>query len=88
MKERIATAVGAKTASRIWMGAFHSIFLRILRSRTDLLGFRHDFTIYDSADSKALIKTIIKDMVARRKGIQALDRGFNHIKRQKRARVS
>ncbi len=63
MKERIATAVGAKTASRIWMGTFHSIFLRILRSHADLLGFRHDFTIYDSADSKALIKTIIKDMV-------------------------
>ena len=63
MKERIATAVGAKTASRIWMGTFHSIFLRILRSHADLLGFRHDFTIYDSADSKSLIKTIIKDMV-------------------------
>lgn len=62
MKERVAAAVGAKTASRLWMGTFHSIFLRILRSHADLLGFRHDFTIYDAADSKALIKTIIKDM--------------------------
>ncbi len=62
MKERIAQTVGSKLASRLWMGTFHSIFLRILRSHADLLGYRHDFTIYDTADSKALIKTIIKDM--------------------------
>lgn len=62
MKERVADAVGAKTSARIWMGTFHSVFLRILRSHADLLGYRHDFTIYDAADSKALIKSIIKDM--------------------------
>lgn len=62
MKERVAQAVGEKTASRLWMGTFHSIFLRLLRSHADLLGYRHDFTIYDSADSRALIKTIIKDL--------------------------
>lgn len=62
MKERVAAAVGQKTASRIWMGTFHSIFLRLLRQHADLLGFRRDFTIYDASDSKALIKTIIKDM--------------------------
>lgn len=62
MKERVAQAVGANTSSRIWMGTFHSIFLRLLRSHADLLGYRHDFTIYDTADSRALIKTIIKDM--------------------------
>ena len=63
MKERVADAVGPKTSARIWMGTFHSVFLRILRSHADLLGYRHDFTIYDAADSKALIKSIIKDMV-------------------------
>lgn len=62
MKERIATAVGDKIASRIWMGTFHSIFLRILRSHSDILGFNKNFTIYDASDSKSLIKSIIKDL--------------------------
>lgn len=62
MKERVAAAAGIPAASKIWMGTFHSVFLRILRSHADLLGFRHDFTIYDAADSRALIKTIIKDL--------------------------
>ena len=62
MKERIEKLVGAHTASRLWMGTFHSIFLRILRQHSDRIGFKRDFTIYDSADSKSLIKLIIKDM--------------------------
>lgn len=62
MKERIAKVVGYNTARQLWMGTFHSIFSRILRANASLLGFKSDFTIYDSADSKNLIKTIIKEM--------------------------
>ena len=62
MKERIGPLVGAQTAARLWMGTFHSIFSRILRFNADKIGFKSDFTIYDSADSKSLIKMIIKDM--------------------------
>lgn len=62
MKERIAQLVDASDASQLWMGTFHSIFSRILRRNADRIGFRHDFTIYDTADSKSLIKTIIRDL--------------------------
>lgn len=62
MRERIQALVGEKTASRLWMGTFHSIFLRILRANADRIGFKSNFTIYDTADSKSLIKMIIKDM--------------------------
>ncbi len=62
MKERIAKVVGADTARKLWMGTFHSIFAKILRANAECLGFKSDFTIYDSADSKNLIKTIIKEM--------------------------
>lgn len=62
MRERIEQLVGSKTASRLWMGTFHSIFARILRYNAAHIGFRSDFTIYDTADTKSLIKTIIKNM--------------------------
>lgn len=62
MKERIEPLVGKEAASMLWMGTFHSIFSKILRINSEKIGFSHDFTIYDTADSKALLKTIIKDM--------------------------
>lgn len=62
MKERITHIVGEKVASRIWMGTFHSIFLRILRRHAEEIGFKGGFTIYDSADSRSLVKMIIKDL--------------------------
>ncbi len=62
MKERITSIVGEKTASRIWMGTFHSIFLRILRKHAEEIGFKPGFTIYDTADSRSLIKMIVKDL--------------------------
>lgn len=62
MKERIRGVVGEKVASRLKMGTFHSIFLRILRAHAEEIGFKPSFTIYDSADSKSLLKNIIKDM--------------------------
>jgi len=62
MKNRIATLVGADIAWRLQMGTFHSIFSRILRREADKIGFRSDFTIYDSQDSRNLIKAIIKEL--------------------------
>lgn len=62
MKERIARIVGDNRAKYLWMGTFHSIFSRILRIESACLGFTSQFTIYDSADSKSLIRSIIKEM--------------------------
>ena len=62
MKERIAHLVGQNTAKHLWMGTFHSIFARILRTESEIMGYPSNFTIYDSADSRSLIKSIIKDM--------------------------
>lgn len=62
MKERIARQVGQERARYLWMGTFHSIFSRILRAEAEALGFTPNFTIYDAADSKSLVKTIIKEM--------------------------
>ena len=62
MRERIEQLVGPKTASRLWMGTFHSIFARLLRQNAERIGYKSNFTIYDTADSKSLVKSIIKDM--------------------------
>lgn len=62
MKERIADMIGWHTARRLWMGTFHSIFSRILRNEAESIGFSSQFTIYDSADSKSLIKAIVKEL--------------------------
>ena len=62
MKERIARQVGAERARYLWMGTFHSVFSRILRTEAESIGFTSNFTIYDSSDSKSLIKSIIKEM--------------------------
>jgi len=61
MKNRISEMVGPNTARHLWMGTFHSIFSRILRAESETLGYPSNFTIYDSSDSKSLIKSIIKD---------------------------
>ena len=61
MKERIVPLVGQEVAGKLWMGTFHSIFYRILRTNADRIGFKHDFTIYDASDSLSLIKQIVKD---------------------------
>lgn len=61
MKERIARRVGEE-ARYLWMGTFHSIFSRILRAEAQVIGFTSSFTIYDSSDSKSLIKSIVKEM--------------------------
>ncbi len=61
MKERVATLVGSEARS-VWMGTFHSVFARILRSEGHLLGYPSNFTIYDTDDSKSLIRSIIKEL--------------------------
>ena len=62
MKSRIAGVVGPSEAKNLWMGTFHSVFARILRSEADKLGYPSNFTIYDTQDSVRLISSIIKEL--------------------------
>ena len=62
MKKRIGHLVGEHEARNIWMGTFHSVFARILRMECDKLNYPRNFSIYDTADSKNLIKDILKEM--------------------------
>ena len=61
MKERVMKLVGDSAGRNVWMGTFHSIFARILRIDGDKLGYPSNYTIYDSDDSKRLIRQIIKE---------------------------
>ena len=61
MRSRIEKVVGTQ-ARGLWMGTFHSIFAKILRREAPKIGYPSNFTIYDSADSKNLIKSIVKEM--------------------------
>ena len=62
MKKRISESVGDSQARNIWMGTFHSVFARILRSEAPLLGYPTNFTIYDTYDSERLVSNIIKEL--------------------------
>jgi DNA helicase-2/ATP-dependent DNA helicase PcrA len=62
MRERITSLSGEGTAQKLWMGTFHSIFARILRTHADRIGYKSSYTIYDTNDSRNLIKVIIRDM--------------------------
>ena len=62
MNERIARMGGEKPARRLFMGTFHSVFIRFLREYAELLGYRKDFTIYDTGDSISAIKTCLKEL--------------------------
>ncbi len=62
MKKRISEIVGTNEAKNLWMGTFHSVFARILRSESDKLGYPSNFTIYDTQDSVRLISAVIKEM--------------------------
>src|SRR6187401_2237163 len=61
MRERIEKVVGSD-ARNLWMGTFHSVFSRILRAEAHHLGYPNNFTIYDTDDSKSLIRNIVKEM--------------------------
>jgi DNA helicase-2/ATP-dependent DNA helicase PcrA len=60
MKDRISKIVGAKEAKNLWMGTFHSVFAKILRIEAEKIGYPNNFTIYDTDDSKNVIKEIVK----------------------------
>ncbi len=62
MRERIETMVPAQSAARLWMGTFHSIFSRILRQNAEVISYSRNYTIYDQADARSLIKMIIRDL--------------------------
>lgn len=62
MKSRIGKLTDEQTTRHLWMGTFHSLFARILRREAGHTGYPASFTIYDTDDSKSLIKTIIKDL--------------------------
>jgi len=62
MKARIETEVGSAISRYLWMGTFHSVFSRILRVESEIIGYPNTFTIYDTQDSKSLIKAIIKSL--------------------------
>ena len=79
MKNRIGDLVGESEAKNLWMGTFHSVFARILRTEADKLGFPSNFTIYDTQDSDRLISSIIKE--------KGLDKDIYKFK-QIRSRIS
>ncbi|GAB1403618.1 3'-5' exonuclease [Lentimicrobium sp.] len=62
MKNRVTSLIGSTEGRNVWMGTFHSIFARILRIEGHFLGYPSNFTIYDTDDSKSLIKNILKDL--------------------------
>lgn len=62
MKERIASLVGPVPGRRLWMGTFHSMLLRLLRLHADRINYPRDFTIYDAADARSLVKLIISEL--------------------------
>ena len=62
MKDRIGKLVGESEAKNLWMGTFHSVFARILRIECERINYPRNFTIYDTQDSRSLLKDIIKGM--------------------------
>ena len=62
MKGRIENEVGSNISRHLWMGTFHSVFSRILRVESAILGYPSTFTIYDTQDSKSLLKSIVKSL--------------------------
>lgn len=62
MKERITRIVSPEIVRYLWMGTFHSVFAKILRMEGERLGYKSNFTIYDSSDSKSLIRSIIREL--------------------------
>ena len=62
MKERIALMVGERKARKLYMGTFHSVFIRFLREFSESLGYPSTFTIYDTSDSVSAIKACLKEL--------------------------
>jgi DNA helicase-2/ATP-dependent DNA helicase PcrA len=62
MKNRIAALVGERKARRLYMGTFHSIFVRFLREFADRIGYPSSFTIYDQSDAQSAVKACIRQL--------------------------
>jgi DNA helicase-2/ATP-dependent DNA helicase PcrA len=62
MKERVEHILGNNEARNLYIGTFHSVFARILRSEADKLGYPNNFSIYDTDDAKSVIKTIVNEL--------------------------
>jgi DNA helicase-2/ATP-dependent DNA helicase PcrA len=62
MKERVTHILGNNEARNLYIGTFHSVFARILRTEADKLGYPRNFTIYDTDDAKSVVKTVVKEM--------------------------
>jgi DNA helicase II / ATP-dependent DNA helicase PcrA len=62
MKERIQKILGNSEARNLYIGTFHSVFARILRSEAEKLGYPQSFTIYDTDDAKSVVKSVLKEM--------------------------
>lgn len=87
MKDRIATVVGDKLARQLWMGTFHSIFSRILRTEADAIGYKNNYTIFDASDAQNLVKIIIRELQLDDK-IYKPSSVINQISRAKNALIS
>lgn len=86
MRERISKVVGAE-ARNIWMGTFHSVFAKILRVEADKIGYPNNFTIYDTDDSKSVIRAILKELQLDDK-LYAANFVFNRISSAKNNLIS
>lgn len=62
MKERIEKVLGNSDARNLYIGTFHSVFARILRGEADRIGYPNNFTIYDTDDTKSVIKTVVNEL--------------------------
>lgn len=62
MKERVEKILGNNEARNLYIGTFHSVFARILRFEAEKIGYPRNFTIYDTDDAKAVVKTVINEL--------------------------
>src|ERR1700742_3479394 len=62
MKERVEKVLGNTDARNLYIGTFHSVFARILRAEAPRLGYPNNFTIYDTDDSRSVIKTVVGEL--------------------------
>ncbi|MEX0636027.1 MAG: UvrD-helicase domain-containing protein, partial [Ferruginibacter sp.] len=62
MKERIEKILGNSEARNLYVGTFHSVFARILRAEATKIGYPSSFTIYDTDDSKSVVKTVVNEL--------------------------
>src|ERR1700748_1816241 len=62
MKERVEKILGNTQARNLYLGTFHSVFARILRSEAPKIGYPNNFTIYDPDDAKSVVKTVINEL--------------------------